>query len=350
MNSLHLYTDTRVYVYCPAGAVTGGAELLHQLVHTLNTNGGNAYVVYYGEQPHTVPADYAKYTLQLADALEDSPNNVAVIYEGYFKKAFEIKAAQIVLWWLSVDNFYLCQANHLRAKDLLGYNFGWALPVLAKRIVKILLGRKPEFRFSLQEVLRLNVVCNAYQSEYASDFLTRNKATSLYPLKDYINDENFTAELNTQRDDLVLYNPRKGYPFTRKLIQHSPQLQWVPIQGMNRSQVLALMRKSKVYVDFGFHPGKDRLPREAAMNGCCIVTGKKGSAGFYGDISISDTYKFDQKKADISLIIAKIEQLVHQYSLHTEDFTLYRDRIRAEKAEFEQQACHLFIKREPKEQ
>ena len=30
----------------------------------------------------------------------------------------------------------------------------------------------------------------------------------------------------------------------------------------------------KLYIDFGGFPGKDRLPREAVMHDCCIITGK----------------------------------------------------------------------------
>lgn len=33
--------------------------------------------------------------------------------------------------------------------------------------------------------------------------------------------------------------------------------------------MILTMRKAKVYIDFGFHPGKDRIPREAVMCGAC---------------------------------------------------------------------------------
>jgi len=42
----------------------------------------------------------------------------------------------------------------------------------------------------------------------------------------------------------------------------------------------------KLYVDFGKHPGKDRMPREAAVHGCCIITGRRGAAGNPFDIPI----------------------------------------------------------------
>jgi len=33
----------------------------------------------------------------------------------------------------------------------------------------------------------------------------------------------------------------------------------------------------QVYIDFGHHPGQDRLPREAVQCGCVVITGKRGS-------------------------------------------------------------------------
>jgi len=48
-----------------------------------------------------------------------------------------------------------------------------------------------------------------------------------------------------------------------------------------------------VYVDFGWHPGRDRLPREAALAGCVVFSTRHGAAGYEGDMPLSDWYKFD---------------------------------------------------------
>lgn len=49
---LKITEKTKVFVPCPAGACTGGAELLHQLVDLLNNNNVDAYIVYYGAGKH----------------------------------------------------------------------------------------------------------------------------------------------------------------------------------------------------------------------------------------------------------------------------------------------------------
>ena len=35
---LNINNKTKIYVLCPKDSVTGGAELLHQLVHIINKN------------------------------------------------------------------------------------------------------------------------------------------------------------------------------------------------------------------------------------------------------------------------------------------------------------------------
>ena len=337
--------NTKVFVYCPAGTVTGGAELLHQLVDVLNKNGGNAFIVYYGSAPHAVPDDYKKYNVQISDGIVDAAEHIIVIFEGYFEKLFEIRNAQVLLWWLSVDNYFLCQSSNLALKDLLGFDFILGMKMLVKRSAKALLGKRERCIFSLKELSASPLVrCNAYQSEYAKDFLEKKRFKNVQPLKDFINSEHrFEESLLDKKKDIVLYNPKKGMKFTRRLIQSAPDIAWKPIQNMSRSEVIDCLRTSKVYIDFGYHPGKDRLPREAAMNGCCIITGKKGSAGFYGDIPIDEhEFKFSQRASDIPKIVSKIRFELENYETEIMKFQHYRDCIAREKEEFENQARGLF--------
>jgi len=65
---------------------------------------------------------------------------------------------------------------------------------------------------------------------------------------------------------------------------------------MPREEVIKLLQKAKVYIDFDYHPRKDRLPREAAILGCCVITRKRGSAKFFEDVPIPDEYKFEDKE------------------------------------------------------
>ncbi len=341
---LNLTESSVIYVYCPAGVVTGGAELLHQLVSELNDNGRDARIVYFGNAPREIPADYSGYNIRIADRVNDAPENVEVFYEGCFDMAFDNSRTQKVLWWLSVDNFYKCSVHSLAPADMFGFSRRLGFKSLFHRAKRLLhIGHHRGCAISLKKLRSLDAV-NGYQSEYARDFLERRGFGRLAPLKDFINTEHVAAFDKSLKEDIVVYNPKKGIEFTRKLIAAAPDLRWVPLQGMTRAQLIDVVRRAKVYVDFGNHPGKDRLPRECAMNGCCIMTGMRGSAAFYGDVMIDSAYKFDERTASVADIVACIRRTLAGYDTAIDGFAGYRDMIASEREEFGSQVKDLFCR------
>jgi hypothetical protein len=103
---------------------------------------------------------------------------------------------------------------------------------------------------------------------------------------------------------------------------------------MKRNEIIDLLKKAKVYIDFGNHPGKDRIPREAAVLGCCVIVGKRGSAKYYEDVPIPEEYKFDVRKCNIDSIISKIFYCFNNYEYLINDFEYYRKCIHSEPNNF----------------
>ena len=233
---------------------------------------------------------------------------------------------------MSVDFFYKLNRGNLIIGDIFKFNKREAIKELLKRFISLKSWSKK--RYSLKN-LRENkrIIYNCYQSMYASDFLARNGFSNCVRLSDYINDDyKFDDSLINNKKDVVIYNPKKGYEFTKKLVKRAPDIRWIPIQNMTREQVKALMIDSKIYIDFGFHPGKDRMPREAAMCGCCLITGKQGAAGYKDDLFIDENkYKFTQKNRDIKRIINTIHSVMKNYEIEIQNFSEYRYLIKQEK-------------------
>jgi len=342
---IHVNQFSKIYVHCPAGIVSGGAELLHQLVSYLRDNNRDAYIVYYGNFKHEIPTDYNKYNIACTDKIEDIDNNIEVIFEACFNKIFLNKNTQKILWWLSVDNFYRCSYSYLTINNIMRWSVKDGIKILCKKIYYLLIKRKNLFKntLSLKKLSKLNFI-NAYQSEYAQNYLQNAGFKQTIALKDYINTEHCNSSSIENKENIVLYNPKKGLKYTQKLIKLSPHLNWIPIENMSRKEVIELMKRAKVYVDFGFHPGKDRLPRECAMNGCCIITGRKGSANFYEDVPIKNKYKFNEKKSSKKDIIKLIEWILNNYKTALKDFDFYRHSISLEKKEFENQISNIFLR------
>jgi hypothetical protein len=104
---------------------------------------------------------------------------------------------------------------------------------------------------------------------------------------------------------------------------------------MTQDQIIDLCKTSKVYIDFGNHPGKDRFPREAAHLGCIIITGKKGSAKFHEDVMIPEKFKFADNEKNIPNIVNEIKNVFLNYNDIVAKYNDYRNMIKNEENIFE---------------
>ena len=328
--------NQKFIIPCPGNVVTGGAECLHQLCDALNVLGFESFIYYYSavEKELSIPADYQHYNIKKINFINDSDEIVLVLHEAVFNYILNFKKTKFIFWWLSVDNLYTSSRKYLSLVDYFKLNPYSFLRVLASRSYFFIKEQKNYFKnnVSIQDLSKMKVI-NLYQSSYAKSFLTENNFSNIYPLLDYINLD-FKYEVNQDKKDIIAFNPKKGYAFTKKIISRAPHFNWIPLINLNRSQVKDVLRNAKVYIDFGNHPGRDKIPREAAMSGCCIITGRKGSANFYEDVAIKDEYKIDDNTKNVSMIIKKIEDIFENYNDRIQDFEHYREEIQNGKAIF----------------
>lgn len=327
---LEIYNNTIVYVLCPAYSRTGGPELLHQLVCKLNKFGIKSFITYYGinDNKNYTPDDFKKYVsnYKLSSEIIDDNANIIVFPEIHIKDVNKYKKSRTVMWWMSVDNYI---KNYVFLQSIKQYG----LFVTLKKLVKCDFVQSRLRKFDLH-------MCQSY---YAIDYLKKRGINNYAYLSDYINNA-FFEKSDLKRKDNVLYNPKKGIAFTKKIISNSSDLNWIPIQNMTTKEVSDLLKSSKVYIDFGNHPGKDRFPREACMSGCCVITGKRGSANFYEDVKISPEFKFDDIDKNIPLIIDKINECISNYSNEIKKFEEYRNMIKNEENKFEKDILTIFKK------
>lgn len=333
---------SKIYVFSPSNAPTGGVELLHQLVDYLRKRNKDAYIYYYDNPQLGVLAAYTKYEVAVAEHVDDVEGNVAVLPEICFHLSKNYLHAQVVLWWLSVDNYYRNEKKHIPLSEIFCYSKGYALEELWHRTAG-LFRFKWSFRndFSIKFAVEKEYI-HAYQSEYARLFLSARNVKNLYPLKDYINTELIADSISCERNPVVLYNPKKGLRFTRRLMKAAPDLTFVPLQNLSRTELQQLFVSSKLYIDFGNHPGMDRIPREAAVNGCCVITGRRGAAANDVDIPIGCWYKISEKDTPVQEIVERMKDVLADYEGHIKNFETYRQRILKEKDDFYRQIDALF--------
>jgi hypothetical protein len=119
----------------------------------------------------------------------------------------------------------------------------------------------------------------------------------------------------------------------------------VAVEGLNRSEVRRVFAEAKVFIDFGEHPGKDRMPREAAALGCCVLTNRRGSAANGVDVPIPDEFKINDRKPARRFewrAATKIWDLIEDYERQAPRFDAYREMIAGEPAQFTEDVRALF--------
>ena len=325
-----------VYVFALKNVESGGPELLHQLVYVLTLVGVPAKIVYIENRlPFEVvdarPLEaYEKYQVDTESDIGviNQEGNIVVLPEIAYGMFDAFDRCIKVAWWLSVDGYIEAVKNQHG--------------VTSEDISK---DHNPDY-YGFKD--RPDIIHLA-QSYYAVDFLRNNMMIpedQIDYLSDYLNDIYLEGQVtdNSQRQNMVIFNPAKGGKRLRKLIDTTrDEIFWYPLENMTREKVRAAMNLAKVYIDVGEHPGKDRIPREAAMSGCCVITGRRGAAAFHEDVPIPDEYKFDDREdVDVDAFKEKIIDIFEYFDERQRDFDGYRDMIRGEKEKFVMDVIRIF--------
>jgi len=321
MSFENLKAAKEIYILCPGGIQTGGPELLHQLVALLQSMGRKTYIVYYPlKQNWQTPEAYLRYECKQAYQVPDQEDIAIIVPETLPSFLDSFNKALCVIWWLSVDNY---RGN----LDTLKYTKIW----LKKSLIH-------GFKFRPQ-------ILHLFQSDYARDFVSKRFNAVGEMLSDYLATEYLESAHTDQnnRKNMIVYNPLKGARFTKKLQLAMPDVKWQALEKMTRLQVRETLETAKVYIDFGTHPGKDRIPREAAMCGCVIIVGLRGAACFSQDVPIAEEYKYPVESEKIEIIAKKIRDIFANYTLHYNNQESYRNNIKAEPNFFKQQVEKIFF-------
>lgn len=296
----------RMFVLCPGGVVTGGPEALHQLVHVARKLGADAQIAYVRPESDQVPVEYQCYDTPIAEIVDDSAECVVVVPEIWSDMLRGFTKAKRVFWWLSWDY-----------------------------------GRD---RF---DEARAEGVEHAFQSKYAHDMgLSLGlELANVSMLGDFVSDAFRVSSTDTPKQDSVAYFPAKDEQLVSRISAAAPDIKFVRLEQMTRTEVHQTLRECKVYVDFGAHPGKDRVPREAVMSGCCVVTASdRGAAAYLEDVPIPHQYKLPTQEFNPFEAVGLLRRCLKHYDELQSDFDYYRYQVGAEPFLFEEQVYLLLRK------
>ena len=327
-----------VYVLCPANYEAGGADALHQMVYYLNCIDVESKIVYVKKlnEKVSIPERYKIYvdSYILEEDIKDLPENKIIIPEIYTKKRLQYKSCRKYIWWLGINS-------------ALSWNIWKKIYFLTTLLIRILIHRsqyKTDVLWTIKSVLKnkesypfnkedpeIIHLCASYHAlNYVSKRSGNKTLLCIEPisktfLDGYLRENDFSM---WKRKNVILYNPARKYThILEKISRVAPELIFEPLRGLTQEQLIEKYKTSKLYVDFGAFPGAERIPKEAVLYGCAIITGKRGASGFHGDVSIPEEYKFGNPEKQIKEIVEKIRFMLNNYERIYSDFDEYRNTV-----------------------
>ena len=321
-----------IYIVSKGNYVSGGPETLHQAANLFVSMGQRVGMYYV--QPHTneIPERFSDYNIEVVNQIVDSKENILIVPETQTYVFAKFKNIKKCIWWLSLENYlnaepiflvkWRMKANHW---PLIMFPFVY-LGMIAK-------GKIHRYRYHFEDG---GEFYHTYNCEYAHRYIVDHgvpEDRTLYlcgPLNQSFFDR-AKKQCVQERDNIILYNPKKGKEFTQKLIEMAKEqglnADFHPIQNMTPNQIVELMSHSKVYMDFGNFPGPERIPREAVTMGCNIITSRNGAAANEIDVPIPNELKFEDKDENIPLIINKLRDMLENYESYYFYYDAYRSKV-----------------------
>lgn len=287
----HAEMGLKLIVACPANAITGGPEALHQLVHTANEINPNSSAIWYlPDGHHNNPEPYKHYNCPTIQRHNIPPSAIIVLPEIWPAIANDLPNRK-ALWWLSVNNF----GTH---------------------------GQQDTSQISLH-------LC---QSEYAHQHLPPD--TKKLMLTDWVE---IPSTNNQNRSVTIAVNPAKNAGLLDPFIQNNPHLKYIQLAGYNRQQLSEILHNTLIYIDFGHHPGRDRFPREAALAGCIIISTNLGAAKYYADMPLHPIYKF----TNLEELNQIVNDIIANPTQHQTNQTPYRKWVEGQRDIFRSEVAEL---------
>jgi hypothetical protein len=318
----YTWSAVKLTVLSPYGLASGGPEALHQLVSAARKRGWDASICYYPDGNPEVMPQYEHYDVAVVSRIADSADTVVVAPETAVHLLLPLRRARKALWWLSVDNFFVSIGSPVTP------------PAADPALLQLVRSQDP-------------AVIHLTQSHYARQFL-RARGVSSMMLSDYLSDAFVDGAAKRQsmaKRDVVLFNPKKGAEFTNRLIEASgSQFDFVPIQNLTPAGVADLLSSAKLYIDFGEHPGRDRLPREAAVSGCCVLTGRRGAAGNDIDLPIPRRFALDEACPTVLEQFNRLaSEVLSDFDRVSAEFDDYRNWVLGHREDFTRETVAFLV-------
>lgn len=279
------------------------------------------------------------YKIKIDRKIDDTKNVCLVIPETFTGYIRAIRKAKISIWWLSVDNYI----DKIKLENQ--QNFKNYLVLLANIFRKIFFSfinlNHYNKSLTLNEIKNKKII-HLCQSYYSYKFLKKKKIKNLLILKDFIQIRN--RKKFKKNIDIIL-NSNKGQKYNELFIKEYKEIFKIKkLKNMSLNLTQKKLNQSKFFIDFGHHPGRDRIPREAVSQGSKVLIMKEGAAKNKLDVNINNDYKFTEYNLDNEMKILEFLTINKILDKNWYNVKAYLKKINNDKIEMKKQ-IKQFIKK-----
>jgi hypothetical protein len=296
-----------------------------------------------GKSPHS---DYRIYDFDVVSEIPPGKDHRLVILEvsplESWQELRKTPAENTWLWWLSVNNAPDQRARYFSAQDKRSnVQPVWRESLRRGRLANSFVNKA---RTSVGEFISLSHsrsllksdINYLAQSEYAVDFCATELQSPATLVSDYLRE---LPALNpgAVRPRLVTYNGSRGYSLIGELERAMPEIGFMPISGMDYTQVCEILAESAAYIELGHLPGRDRLPREAGRLGTPVVLLQRGAGVYKEDFPLPDEYRIEFSTDWAPPFALALSGVIHDRDQAVADQVGYREWILGDRIRFDRE-------------
>lgn len=316
-------SSPKVYVASPLGQQTAGPEALTLLVHSFRKRGVEAYLIpmrgHRGKDNHP---EYRHFDYAVAATIPKDDSSHLVVTEvspiESFREIQQTPAERTWMLWLSINFSPIPRARYYKPEQG-GCSFYppgstkelpklWPYddePLTTGPLRTLREARRrtrargvSAFRATAIEAVAIGyaesvVKRNIHfgtQSYYGQGFITSQLGRDSFKVTDYPRPMPALSHIS-KKSNVVTFNGAKGRWKLKELQPLLPDVEFRPLEGMTYAQVCEALAESSLYVELGHLPGRDRLPREAALAGTPTVMLARGAGFCWKDFPIGEKYR-----------------------------------------------------------
>lgn len=334
-----------IIIFCPANIITGGVNSLHNLCASLTKNGFNSKMYYVDRNNEIIKSPLIQsYKVEEHSGALDTKEQIIIVPETMTFRLAEFKNATKVVYWLSLKYYFKSPVwkspfdiKLLRKFISCSSYYGYCNSFFESYKRKLNEYAKDEFDIWTNDFIHLS------NSFHVAEFCKSKGAQNIFVIQNPVRDEIYKRKIkpgNRKNNILVGYRTSKFLIFLLRIYLKNYNI--IRLKNIPFNDLVNLMTESKLFIELGVNPGRDRMPREAGLLGCAVIVGKRDSYTNKQDYKIENQYIVNPKFRNFLKIMKLTKEITSNYDYHNSNFENFRQQLIEEKKGFDNTVTNVF--------